>query len=341
MKKPRHIDSSALTAEAQSRLAKGLVVGLDFLEGQRYRFGTSKPNPRGRPPRTLSKLDEWLVDQEAQYCDMRLGTEKKISWYGRAGRRTQWAVVSVHGFSASRLETAPVSEKLAQALGANLFETRLTGHGRTGEALAEATPQDWMADTLEAARIGRALGKQVLMVGASTGATLAIWLALQSEGEGLGADAYVFISPNFRPKDSRTKIAFWPWGLQIVHAAFGKIRDLRSDNPALNKALTTRYPFKAIFPMLGLVRHVNAMDLSRFRAPVLVLYSKRDQVISIRELKKAFGRLGSTQKDIVAVNYSTDMNQHVLASAIRSPESVQRLTDTVIQWFRKLPSAPL
>jgi esterase/lipase len=282
-----------------------------------------------------------LAGQEAQYSDIRPGTDKKISWYGRAGRRTQWAVVSVHGFTASRMETAPVSEMLAQALGANYFETRLTGHGRTGEALAEATPQDWMADTLEAARIGRTLGKQVLMVCASTGATLATWLDLQSEGEALGADAYVFLSPNFGAKDSRTKIVFWPLGLQIVHAAFGKIRDMRSNNPDLNQAFTTCYPFKAIFPMLGLVRHVNAMDLSRFQSPVLVLYSKRDQIISVRALKKAFSRLGSTHKDIVAVNYSTDMNQHVLASAIRSPESVQRLTDTIIQWFRKLPSTSL
>ena len=80
-------------------------------------------------------------------------------------------------FSATRQETAPLSELVSQALGANLFYTRLTGHGRTGSALACARVNDWLNDVVEAYEIGRRLGKKVIMIGCSTGGTSLAWLA--------------------------------------------------------------------------------------------------------------------------------------------------------------------
>ncbi|MDD4273595.1 MAG: hypothetical protein PHG14_07705 [Desulfobacter postgatei] len=38
--------------------------------------------------------------------------------------------VYIHGFSATRKETAPLSDLVAKTLNANLFYTRLSGHGR-------------------------------------------------------------------------------------------------------------------------------------------------------------------------------------------------------------------
>ena len=61
------------------------------------------------------------------------GTEKRIRW--SAGREpTDYAIVYLHGFSATRQELAPMLDRLADALGANLFETRLAGHGRGSDA---------------------------------------------------------------------------------------------------------------------------------------------------------------------------------------------------------------
>ena len=60
--------------------------------------------------------------------------------------QTQWAVVYIHGFSASRMETAPLADTIATALGANLFYARLAGHGRGGAAMGEPSVQDWLAD---------------------------------------------------------------------------------------------------------------------------------------------------------------------------------------------------
>ena len=95
-------------------------------------------------------------------------------------------------------------EEVARALGANLFFTRLTGHGRTGAAMAEATAEDWLADMAEAMEIGRRLGQRVVVIGTSTGGTLAaiaatdpqlnaglagtVLISAQLRGAGHGAD---------------------------------------------------------------------------------------------------------------------------------------------------------
>ncbi|NBY26038.1 MAG: hypothetical protein EBQ71_01540 [Betaproteobacteria bacterium] len=169
-----------------------------MLSGPRNDLGEREPTPRPPPPDDIAALDTWLSASEAAFTDIRPGSAKGIVWYGTEQRRRPWSVVYLHGFSANRMETSPLAEQLGQALGAHVFYTRLSGHGRSGAAMAEARVQDWMADALEALRIGRVLGDRVLLVSCSTGSTLATWLGSSPWGSEL--DAHVFLSPNFGPK---------------------------------------------------------------------------------------------------------------------------------------------
>ena len=73
----------------------------------------------------------------------------------------------------------PLPDKVAAALGANLFYTRLTGHGQDGAAMAEGSVNAWINDYAEAIAIGRAIGDKVVVIGTSTGASLATWAASQ------------------------------------------------------------------------------------------------------------------------------------------------------------------
>ena len=186
------------------RVAAGVAVVLliaiaVFLAGPRNSFGPNTPTPRAMPPQDIAALEGWIQASEARYPDIKPGNAKGIVWNSASHERTPWAVVYIHGFSASRLETAPVTDLVAKALGANVFYTRLAGHGRAGPAMAEATPQDWMADAIEAVRIGQTLGERVLVISCSTGSTLASWLATSPDGSHVAAPA--FISPNFGPMD--------------------------------------------------------------------------------------------------------------------------------------------
>ncbi len=321
-------------------LALVLVMATFFL-GPRNAFGPDQPAARAAAPANpaqLEQLDAWLAQSESAFQGIRPGTAKGIIWASPAKQRTPWAVVYVHGFSASRLETAPVADQIAASLGANLFYTRLTGHGLPAAAMGEAKVQDWLADMIEATHIGHQLGERVLVIGCSTGATLATWLALRPEGQNVAA--YAFISPNFGPKDRRADIVNWPWGRQITYWVQGAQRASPINDPREAIAWTNPYPTTAIFPMMAMVKAVRESDLGRFDKPVLMLYSDADETVDPQQTRAAFARIGSAQKTIEAVTYSHARGQHVLAGDIMATEATAPMAQSIIQWVRKL-AAPM
>lgn len=320
---------------AWSLAALVALLVLLFALGPRNAFGPDEPSAREAAPASVLELDAWLARQEASFSDLRPGVAKGIVWNGKPGQVTDWSVVYLHGFSSSRLETAPLADLLAAQLKANLFYTRFTGHGRTAQAMGEASVQDWLADTVEAVGIGRQIGRNVLVMGVSTGATLATWLATHPSQP--GADAYVFISPNFGPKDKRSELINGPWGQQLALALEGPVRGAVSAVPSENQGWTKRHATKALFPMMALVKQVRESDLAAFQAPLLVLYSKRDQTVDPSQTQQVFARIGSRQKLLEEVTYSESVEQHVLAGDIRAPKATVPMARRVVEWVTSLP----
>jgi esterase/lipase len=330
---------SAVPRRWAVRLAWGaLVLLLLVVLGPRNVFGPEAPAPRVAPPANLLELDGWLAHSEAAYPDIRPGTAKGVVWHGAVGQRTPWAVVYLHGFSSSRLELSPLPDLVARHLGANQFYTRLVGNGRTGAAMGEATVQDWLADAVEAVRIGRQLGHKVLVIGTSTGGTLGTWLAMRPEGDGVSA--YVLVSPNFGPKDKRSELINGPWGQQLALALEGEMRGEVSADPQEAQGWTGRYATRALFPMMALVERVRESELSRFKTPVLVLYSQRDQTVDPAEIEAAFARIGSSNKTLEAVTYSESVGQHILAGDIRAPKATAPMVERINRWLDALPTRP-
>ena len=318
----------------KSAAALSVLLVSVFLLGPVNDFGPDTPTQRAPAPTALNELDGWLANSEASMQDLRPGTAKGIVWAGEEKKRTPWSVVYIHGFSASRMETAPVADEVAKALGANLFYTRLSGHGLPGEAMGRASAQDWLADTLEAVRIGEALGDKVLVISCSTGATLSTWLGTGSEASKVSA--HVFISPNFGLKNKLSELVNGHWGHQIARAVSGDSISYTPTDPRESQAWTTSYPTQAIFPMLALVKKVRDSDLSAFKTPVLVLFSAADQTVDPEQIKQAFARLGSPDKTLEAVIYSQSKGQHVLAGEIRDPQAVAPMSKFVSDWVLQL-----
>lgn len=290
---------------------------------------------RTSPPDDIAALDDWIRTSEAAYPDIRPGNAKGIVWHGEDRQRKPWAVVYLHGFAASRLETAPLCDRVAQALGAHLFCTRLTGHGRTSDAMAQASEQDWMDDAQEALHIGRTLGERVLLISCSSGATLASRLATQPDAHRIAA--HIFISPNFGPKNKWAELLHTRWGQWLALVVEGKYRSWTPADAREANAWTTRYPLRAVFTLMALVKRVRESDLSVFQTPLLVLYSERDQTVDPVEIRATFARIGAPLKTIEAIGYSTATRQHVLAGDITAPESIEPLAHTMVQWVLSLP----
>nr|WP_321404489.1 alpha/beta fold hydrolase [uncultured Desulfobacter sp.] len=304
----------------------GVIV---FLSGPRVRIDQTIS-----PKKIPLDIDGYLILREQQFFDIIPGTQKIVRWAEKVNEQTEFSVVYIHGFSATRKETAPLSDVVAKALGANLFYTRLTGHGRTGQAMAEARVNDWLNDVVEAYEIGRRLGKKVIMIGCSTGGTSLAWLAHRAATVG-GMNALyacIYLSPNFRPQNRFSTILTWPWGRQIARMVIGKERAVIPENKGHEQYWTTRYPVAALLPMMGLVKLVEKLDLSEIRVPGLVVYSPQDQIIHVPALETAFEQMGCDRKRLVSFTGSADPGHHILAGDIFSPATINELAEMIVSF---------
>lgn len=278
-------------------------------------------------------LDAWLAAAEARFADLRSDAGKRIVWADPDRKaRTPFAVVYVHGFSATRMETAPLAGSIASRLGANLFETRLTGHGRSDDALGEATLSAWLDDVREAHAIGRRLGERVVMIGTSTGATLVTWLATRPEAADLGA--IVLVSPNYGVRQWNAPLILWPWGEQIGRWMEGDYHVWQAVNDRQAAHWTMRQPIRSLIPLMQSVQLADALDLSAIRAPTQVFYSPQDRVVDAGRIERRFADVGASVKALVPVDGVGDPQLHVLAGDILSPGTTVKLVEAVVAFVR-------
>jgi alpha-beta hydrolase superfamily lysophospholipase len=202
--------------------------------------------------------------------------------------------------------------------------------------MGEATVDAWLRDAAEAVEVGRTIGDRVLLVGTSTGATLALWAANRPElTEDLGA--LVLLSPNLNPRDRKARLLLWPWGGLLARLLEGPERCFETYNDAHARHWTECYPTSALLPMMALAEHVRTSPLEEIRMPTLVVYVPDDQVVDPRETEEAYRRLGSDPKALFAVEAPGDPERHVPAGAALSPESTEEVLRRIQDFVAGLP----
>jgi esterase/lipase len=284
-----------------------------------------------RPVALPADLDDYLARAERGVPALRDGAQRRIVWRDPARKtRTAYAVIYLHGFSASAPETAPLAERVAAALDANLYLTRLRGHGRDGAAMAEASAGDWLNDAAEAQAIGERLGERVVVIGTSTGGTLATWLAVRPGGT--HPHAVVLISPNFGAADPRERLLLLPWAGNLL-PLLAPTYEFPAANAAHARHWTTRFPSSVLLQLAALVDHVSRLPLESIAVPTLTFYAKGDQVVDVVRLLAAQQRIGSAggaPKQLVEVMDSGDPRQHVLAGDILSPATTAAIAVRIV-----------
>lgn len=279
----------------------------------------------------LATLDATLAAAEAQVPQLRAGCEKAVIWAGEAGQRSDVAVVFLHGFSASRGELSPLPEIVASGLGANLFLTRLDGHGQDGAAMARATFANWQADVDEALQIAQLLGRETLVIGCSTGCTLAtIALAQGARMKGL-----VQVSPNYGLAHRIAQMLLdAPYSRYWGHLIAGRTRRFPVQNDAHVLYWTTTYPTVATAPMGEAVRAARSAALEAITTPTLLAYNPADQVVSARRITQTMARWGGpVTKHLLTQTPMDDTMGHVMAGDAFSPNQTVPLATRITNWF--------
>lgn len=287
-------------------------------------------------PDDPAELDTWLARREAVVGGIVPEAEKRILWAGEPGQRTDWAVVYLHGFSATAQEIRPVPDLVARGLGANLFFTRFAGHGLGPERFAGPAANDWMIDAAEALAIGKRLGQRVLVIATSTGGTIAAEAALQPEMRAR-MDAIVFVSPNFGIRAAASRILTWPFARKWVPVVAGRERCFEPQNEDHARFWTTCYPTVALMPMAALAEHAAQADYAGVDLPAMFVFSPNDMVVSPDATRKVAARWGGpVQIEEVIVGPDDDPYSHVIAGDIVSPGMTGKVTDLVLNWVRGL-----
>ncbi len=289
-------------------------------------------------PDSIAALPAWFATQERAAGVTDPDVAKRVVFAdSMRPAKTPWSVVYLHGFSATRQETSPLSEEVARALGANLYETRLRGHGLPGDSLGHVQARDWMGDAAFSLDVARRLGDSVLVIGTSTGGTLGVWLATLPKPVREGLQALVLISPNFAPKDPVAGLLTLPWA-EVVLPRFMPKREWTAKNEEQKRFWTMRYPSTALFPLQALVEHVRDASLNDYDVPTLVFYNASDHVVDAKRTTTWLDALdanGTVKAERVLVFPTNGEDGHVIAGRIVAPSQTAMFRDRIVAFVRK------
>lgn len=276
----------------------------------------------------------WIAAREA---GIRPKVASFVQWAEQPGQRTDLAILYVHGFSASPAELRPLPEDLARRLGANLLAVRLTGHGQDGAALAAARAGDWWRDLTQGLALARGMGRRVVVMGMSTGATLTA-LAARDPRLGPLMDGVVLLSPNFALRARGGWMLNLPGLRAVLRLAGDPQRCFAVRNDRHRDGWTSCYPVSAVLPVGALLRQAGRGDYRQAGMPALFVWSDDDRIVDHRiSARVAAGWGGAATVRRVRTGPGDDPDSHVIAGDALSPGITAGLTDVVADWMTGLP----
>lgn len=273
-------------------------------------------------PDSTQQLEEYIKAKESQH-KLKPGNEARIVWYNDSLKeKTEYAVVYLHGFSASSKEGDPVHINFAKKFGCNLYLPRLAEHGiDTTEPLLNFTADKEWNSAKEAYEIGTKLGKKVILLSTSTGGTVALKLAADyPDIAGL-----ILLSPNIEINDPNAWMLNNPWGLQVAHMVKGTYNTSSDTSAIYAQYWNKKYRMEATVELEELLETTMKSSIfQKVNQPTLLLYYYKDEdhqddVVRVSAMKRMFREIGTpiNQKMEIPV---PDAGDHVIGSSIKSKD---------------------
>jgi esterase/lipase len=279
---------------------------------------------------SIDALDSYITAMEAPH-KIKPNNQAKIIWADSSKSQTEYALVYLHGFSASQMEGDPVHQNIAKQFNCNLYLARLAEHGiDTTEDLMNLTADQYWESAKLAYAIGKQIGKKVILMSTSTGGTLALQLAsVYPEIAGL-----ILYSPNIEVFNPSAPLLDNPWGLQIGRAVLkSNYVDIKYKDSAYPKYWNSHYRIEAIVALQNLLEAtMTEATFKKIHQPTLALYyykdeAHQDNVVKVKAIQKMMQQI-ATPANLKMEMAIPNAGNHVIASPIVSNDivSVEKAT---------------
>jgi pimeloyl-ACP methyl ester carboxylesterase len=324
-----------LTSIIKIDMSKKWLLAIPVLLGVAYLAGpapSSPTYPKEMPvvPAAATALENYIQNNEAQH-KLKPDNEARIVWANDSLKnKTDYAIVYLHGFSASQAEGDPVHKNIASSFGCNLYLSRLAEHGiDTTEPMMNLTADNYWESAKQALAIGKQLGNKVILMGTSTGGTSALQLAAEYPND---VAALLLLSPNIAINNDKAYLLNNHWGLTVARLVTGNDHNISKDTrPVYKQYWYNRYPFNGTAALEEMLETAMVPEtFAKIKQPTLLLYYYKDpihqdSVVKVDEMLKMFDQL-STPPALKHKQAMPNTGDHVMGSYIKSHdvEGVQR-----------------
>jgi len=304
-----------------------------------YLLGPKPPKPelnKNLPSISASLANiENYIRKNDEGLTLKPDNGSRIFWANDSVReRTEYAVLYLHGFSASWYEGYPAHVNFARHFGFNLYIPRLASHGiETEDPLIDMTPDRLWESAKNALMVARSIGKKVIIMCTSTGGTLALKLAADFPEyvEGL-----ILYSPNIRINNNASFMLSKPWGLQIGRKINGgKYRVTNEDFGSKEcRYWNCKYRMEATVYLQQLVEATMKKETyENVTAPVFLGYyfkdeNNQDQTVKVGAMLKMFEQLGTSPDRKVKVAFP-NAGDHVIGCELTSGSLDRVISETI------------
>ena len=286
----------------------------------------------------LHQLSDSIDKAEHSNSLIKINNEARILWADSIPKQTEWAIVYLHGFSASQMEGHPVHIHTARHFGMNLYLARLSDHGlESDSALVDFTPDRVYESAKRALAIGNRIGKHVILMSTSTGGTLALKLAEQYPDM---VHALINYSPNVRINNALAWMLNNHWGGDILSltAKNGYINTQGREDSVISQYWNTHYRMEALPQLEELVETTMKKPVFKtITCPSLTIaYYKdknnQDPTVKVSAMRWMHKNLGTKEENKRFVELP-DVGVHPLASDLRSKDikAVEHETNKFIE----------
>ncbi len=296
-----------------------VIIGVYFLGPKPSHPKYTKELPA--IPADPALIENYIASHEALH-KIKTDNEARIVWNDSSKQQTDYAVIYIHGFSASQEEGDPVHIEFARKFGCNLFLSRLEDHGiDTTEPLLNSTADRLWNSAKEAYAIGKQLGRKLIVMSTSTGGTLALKLAAEYPD----IAALILLSPNIAINNPSAWVLNNPWGLQIARLIQGNYNHAKDTTAIYARYWYPKYRIESAVELEELLEtSMRQATFEKIKQPVLLLYYYKDEehqdaVVKVSAMKRMFKQLGTAEqlKREVAIPNAGD---HVIGSWVKSKD---------------------